>query len=145
MGNLSQQKRLRMLEFLNKIKEDYKDDDKILASLGEIENEINSKKYGLIWEKHEEQVDAMMRNHIPVFTEVNEKEINATSENSFNFLLEGDNLHSLKLLEKTHLGRIDVIYIDPPYNTGNKDFIYNDNLIDNNDNFFHSKWLSLND
>ena len=53
MGNLSQQKRLRMLEFLNKIKEDYKDDDKILASLGEIENEINSKKYGLIWEKHE--------------------------------------------------------------------------------------------
>jgi DNA (cytosine-5-)-methyltransferase len=143
MGNLSQQKRLRMLEFLNKIKEDYKDDDKILASLGEIENEINSKKYGLIWEKHEEQVDAMMRNHIPVFTEVNEKEINATSENSFNFLLEGDNLHSLKLLEKTHLGRIDVIYIDPPYNTGNKDFIYNDNLIDNNDNFFHSKWLSF--
>ena len=90
MGNLSQQKRLRMLEFLNKIKEDYKDDDKILASLGEIENEINSKKYGLIWEKHEEQVDAMMRNHIPVFTEVNEKEINATSENSFNFLFRKD-------------------------------------------------------
>lgn len=61
----------------------------------------------------------------------------------YNFLLEGDNLHSLKLLEKTHKGKIDVIYIDPPYNTGNKDFIYNDSFVDKTDGYSHSKWLSF--
>lgn len=53
-----------------------------------------------------------MPNNIPVFTEVKEREIKATEENSYNFLLEGDSLHSLKLLEKTHAGKIDVIYIE---------------------------------
>ena len=112
MANLSQQKRERMLAFLNKVKEAHKDDDETLIALGEIENELNSKKYGLVWEKHEEEVDRMMQDNIPVFTEVKEREIKATDENSYNFLLEGDNLHSLKLLEKTHAGKIDVIYIE---------------------------------
>ena len=112
IANLSQQKRERMLAFLNKVKEEHKDDDETLIALDEIENELNSKKYGLVWEKHEEQVDVMMQDNIPVFTEVKEREIKATDENSYNFLLEGDNLHSLKLLEKTHAGRIEVIYID---------------------------------
>ena len=62
---------------------------------------------------------------------------------SFNYLIEGDNLHSLKILEKTHRGKIDVIYIDPPYNTGNRDFIYDDNYVDKNDGYRHSKWLSF--
>ena len=61
----------------------------------------------------------------------------------FNFLIEGDNLHSLKLLEKTHRNKIDLIYIDPPYNTGNKDFLYDDSYIDKNDGYSHSKWLSF--
>lgn len=56
---------------------------------------------------------------------------------------EGDNLHSLKLLEKTHKGKVDVIYIDPPYNTGNKDFIYNDEFVGREDSFRHSTWLSF--
>lgn len=63
------------------------------------------------------------------------------------FLIEGDNLHSLKLLEKTHRNAVDIIYIDPPYNTGNKEdkdfFRYNDEFIDKNDGFRHSKWLSF--
>lgn len=144
MANLSQQKRERMLAFLNKVKEEHKDDDETLIALDEIENELNSKKYGLVWEKHEEEVDRMMQDNIPVFTEVKEREIKATDENSYNFLLEGDNLHSLKLLEKTHAGKIDVIYIDPPYNTGGKnDFIYDDCRIDNADSFRHSKWCSF--
>lgn len=143
MANLSQQKRERMLAFLNKVKEEHKDDDETLIALDEIENELNSKKYGLVWEKHEEEVDRMMQDNIPVFTEVKEREIKATDENSYNFLLEGDNLHSLKLLEKTHAGKIDVIYIDPPYNTGSKDFTYNDVLVDENDGYRHSKWLSF--
>lgn len=112
MANRSQEKRQRMLALLNTIKEAYKDDDEMLLALGEIENELNSKKYGLVWEKHEEEVDRMMQDNIPVFTEVKEREIKATDENAYNFLLEGDNLHSLKLLEKTHAGKIDVIYID---------------------------------
>ncbi|ACS96951.1 modification methylase (Adenine-specificmethyltransferase) [Aggregatibacter aphrophilus NJ8700] len=61
----------------------------------------------------------------------------------FNFLIEGDNLHSLKLLEKTHRNKIDLIYIDPPYNRGKSDFIYDDHYIDNNDGYKHSKWLSF--
>lgn len=144
MANLSQQKRERMLAFLNKVKEEHKDDDETLIALDEIENELNSKKYGLVWEKHEEEVDRMMQDNIPVFNEVKEREIKATDENAYNFLLEGDNLHSLKLLEKTHAGKIDVIYIDPPYNTGGKnDFIYDDCRIDNADSFRHSKWCSF--
>ena len=143
MANLSQQKRERMLALLQKIKEEHTDDDDMLVALGEIENELNSKKYGLVWEKHEEQVDRMMQDNIPVFTEVKEREIKATDENSYNFLLEGDNLHSLKLLEKTHAGKIDVIYIDPPYNRGKNDFRYNDDYIVKEDGYKHSKWLSF--
>ena len=60
-----------------------------------------------------------------------------------NFLIEGDNLAALKLLEKTHQGKIDLIYIDPPYNTGNKDFIYNDQYIGREDAFRHSTWISF--
>lgn len=141
--NLSQQKRKRMLEFLSQIREEHKDDDATLIAINEIENELNSKKYGLVWEEHEEAVDVQMRTHIPVFTEDESMEIAARPEAGYNFLLEGDNLHSLYLLEKTHKGKIDVIYIDPPYNTGNKDFIYNDEFVGKDDSFRHSRWLSF--
>lgn len=142
MANLSQIKRQKMFEFLNKIKDEHKDDDETLIAIGEIENELNSKKYGLVWEKHEEQVDVMMQENIPVFTEVKEKEIKEADDMGYNFLLEGDNLHSLKLLEKTHKGKIDVIYIDPPYNTSNS-LTYDDKRISKSDSYLHSKWLSF--
>lgn len=144
MANLSQQKRDRMLEFLEQIKANHVGDDKALIAINEIETELLAKKYGLVWEKHEEQVDIDMRENVLVFKEVADKEIHSDLENNtYNFLLEGDNLHSLKLLEKTHRGKIDVIYIDPPYNTGNKDFVYADEFVDNKDEFKHSKWLSF--
>lgn len=136
-------KRERMLAFLDRIREEHKEDDKILTALGEIENELTSKKYGLVWEKHEESVDVKMQDNIPVFTEVTDKEIYADVSGNYNFLLEGDNLHSLRLLEKTHRGKIDVIYIDPPYNTKNKDFIYDDAFVDGTDGYRHSKWISF--
>ena len=145
MPNLSQLKRERMMAFLQKIKDEHRDDDDMLIALGEIESELTSKKYGLVWEQHEEAVDVMMRDNIPVFTEVPEREITAAPSQDYNFILEGDNLHSLRLLEKTHKGKIDLIYIDPPYNTGNKDFIYDDAIIDKTDLFSHSKWLSFMD
>ena len=145
MPNLSQIKRERMLAFLQKIKDEHRDDDDMLIALGEIESELTSKKYGLVWEQHEEAVDVMMRDHIPVFIEVSGREITAAPDQGYNFILEGDNLHSLRLLEKTHKGKIDLIYIDPPYNTGSKDFIYDDAIVDKTDLFSHSKWLSFMD
>lgn len=143
MANLSQQKRQRMLVFLQTIREEHKDDDDVLIALGEIESELNAKKYGLVWEQHEEAVDVQMQDNIPVFTEYMDKEISSAAGGVYNFLLEGDNLHSLRLLEKTHAGRIDVIYIDPPYNTGNLDFVYDDKLVGNTDGYRHSKWISF--
>jgi len=60
-------------------------------------------------------------------------------------LIEGDNLHALTALTFTHEGKIDVMYFDPPYNTGNKDFKYNDSFVDREDSYRHSKWLSFMD
>ena len=142
MPNLSQMKRERMMAFLQKIKDEHRDDDEMLIALGEIESELNAKKYGLVWEQHEEAVDVMMQDNIPVFTEVAEKEIAEAPGEGFDFILEGDNLHSLRLLEKTHKGKIDMIYIDPPYNLGG-DFVYNDDYVGKEDGFRHSKWLSF--
>lgn len=142
-SNISKQKREKMMRFFSKLKEEHKDDDAMLIVLGEIETELNAKKYGLVWEEHEEAVDVMMKDNIPVFTECADKEIHASDSEDYNFLLEGDNLHSLHLLEKTHYEKIDLIYIDPPYNTCEKDFIYDDNYVDTNDTFRHSKWLSF--
>lgn len=141
--NLSQIKRQRMLDFLETIREQHKNDNKTLIAINEIENELTNKKYGLVWEEHSEKVDEMLVNNIPVFTEDKSKGIISDPTLPYNFLIEGDNLHSLKLLEKTHKGNIDVIYIDPPYNLGNGDFIYDDKRVDKDDNYKHSKWLSF--
>ncbi|QDJ13673.1 site-specific DNA-methyltransferase [Mergibacter septicus] len=142
MANLSKIKRDELLAFIDKLKEKNKDDESI-RSLNEIANTLTEKKYGLVWEKHTEKVDEMLEHNIPVFEEVEERKIKVDDSNEYNFLLEGDNLHSLKLLEKTHKGKIDVIYIDPPYNTKNKEFIYNDTMIGEEDAYRHSKWLSF--
>lgn len=147
--NLSQQKRERMIGFLKQLEMQMKEDqEKVndndsLIAINEIKNELISRKYGLMWEQHEERVDVLLKDHIPVFTEVKDKEILADEGGPCNFLLEGDNLHSLKLLEKTLAGGIDLIYIDPPYNTGNEDFIYDDRYVVEEDGYRHSKWLSF--
>lgn len=88
----------------------------------------------------------MLDSHTPVLTE--DKDLFIYNGGQMNFLIEGDNLASLKLLEKTHKGKIDLIYIDPPYNTGKDSeegggFIYDDRFVDANDTFIHSKWLSF--
>ena len=112
-----------------------------MGYLNELTTQINGQKYGLVFEEHRENIDEMLENNLPVLTE--EKELFVGNNGQMNFLLEGDNLASLHLLEKTHKGKIDVIYIDPPYNTGNRDFIYDDDFVDTNDSFRHSKWLSF--
>ena len=115
----------------------------LLSYLSELEKDVNGKKYGLVFEEHREEIDEVLDTHTPVLTE--EADLFIDHGGQMNFLLEGDNLAALKLLEKTHRGKIDLIYIDPPYNTGNKDFIYDDAFVDKNDSFSHSKWLSFMD
>ena len=141
MSNLSEISRQRMLHFLEKIKENI--DDEGIKVINEVETFINDKRYGLIWEEHEEAVDVQIAKKVPVFTEVEDKKIINDDSKKMNFLLEGDNLHSLYLLEKTHKGKIDLIAIDPPYNRGKDDFRYDDAIVDSEDGFRHSKWLSF--
>ena len=105
---------------------------------------VKTKKYGLVWEEHPEAVEERLRTHLPVLDEVKERYIPGSSPDSPNhIIIEGDNLEALTALSYTHEGRIDVIYIDPPYNTGNKDFKYNDSFVDSEDAYRHSKWLSF--
>jgi adenine-specific DNA-methyltransferase len=115
-----------------------------IKELEEVVTKLKSrKKYGLVWEDKPEDVVLECEKKIPVLKEIKNRKI-VTSENSpTNLLIEGDNYHALSVLNYTHKGKIDVIYIDPPYNTGNKDFIYNDDYVDKEDSFRHSKWLSF--
>lgn len=103
-----------------------------------------NKTYGLVWEDKPEDVEERLRNELPILTEVPERAIISEDKDAPNhILIEGDNLEALATLAYTHEGKIDVIYIDPPYNTGNKDFIYNDSYVDKEDSYRHSKWLSF--
>ena len=101
------------------------------------------KKYGLVWEDKPEEVVEMCKKKLPVLKEVKNKEIITDKNKPVNLLIEGDNYHALSVLNYTHAKKIDVIYIDPPYNTGNKDFIFNDHYVDKEDFYRHSKWLSF--
>lgn len=104
------------------------------------------KKYGLVWEDKPEDVEEQLRRELPVFKELKDKAIISDNPEAPNhILIEGDNLHALTALTYTHKGKVDVIYIDPPYNTGNNDFIYNDRYVDSEDSYRHSKWLSFMD
>lgn len=140
--NLSKIKREKMLNTIKEIKKNITDEN-TLDNLSLIENELTKKKYGLIWEEHEERVDKELETQIPTFEDIPNRELKANPNQQYNFLLEGDNLHSLYLLEKTHKNSIDFIYIDPPYNTENREFIYNDSRIGSDDSYRHSKWLSF--
>ena len=121
----------------------------LLAYLSDLEKDVGAKKYGLVFEEHREEIDEVLATHTPVLTE--DGSLFIDNGGQMNFLIEDDNLASLQLLEKTHKGKIDLIYIDPPYNTGKKNdeqgggFIYDDNFVDENDLFIHSKWLSFMD
>lgn len=144
--NVSKQKRDRLVEKINKIKTyiaSAKQDEntaQLLTYIADIEKDIKGKKYGLVFEEHREAIDEILEENTPVLTE--EKDLFIDNGGQMNFLIEGDNLAALQLLEKTHKGKIDVIYIDPPYNTGAKDWKYNNEFVDDSDSFRHSKWIS---
>ena len=103
-----------------------------------------NKTYGLVWEDKPEVVEERLRDELPILTEVPERTIISEDKDAPNhILIEGDNLEALATLAYTHEGKIDIIYIDPPYNTGNNDFIYNDSYVDKEDSYRHSIWLSF--
>lgn len=116
--------------------------EELLRVIDKIESR---KKYGLIWdeERTKEQFEKESQDSLPVLKEIKSKEIDSDPSAPVNILIEGDNYHALSVLNCTHQNRVDVIYIDPPYNTGNKDFKYNDNYIDREDGYRHSKWLTF--
>jgi adenine-specific DNA-methyltransferase len=122
---------------------------------------IKSTTYGLVWHRDlpEAKIDILVNpdartpnemfpnemagKPFPVLKEVKGKAIESDKSKFVNLLIEGDNYHSLVVLNFTHHEAIDLIYIDPPYNTGNNDFIYNDRYVDREDSFRHSKWLTF--
>ena len=103
------------------------------------------KKYGLVWdeERTKEKFEAEAEGKLPVLKEIKSKEINTDPGKPTHILIEGDNYHALSVLNYTQEKSIDVIYIDPPYNTGAKDWKYNNDYVDINDSYRHSKWLSM--
>jgi len=126
---------------------------------------IKETKYGLVWHRDlpEEKIDILINpdartpnemfpnemsgKPFPVLREAKGKEIKTDKTKPVNLIIEGDNYHSLAVLNFTHQEVIDLIYIDPPYNTGNDDFIYNDKMksdyVKSDDPFRHSKWISF--
>jgi len=145
--NLTKKKREILIDKVNQIKNQikkYDSDDNgraLLSYIGDIEKEILGKKFGLVFEEHYENIDEILESNTTVLTE--EKNMFINNGNNINFLIEGDNLATLKILLKTHREKIDMIYIDPPYNTGNEDFIYDDVFVELDDEYKHSKWLSF--
>lgn len=146
-GNISKEKRDDLLAKISAIRgyiaaaPQDENTGNLLTYLSDLEKDVNGKKYGLVFEEHREAIDEVLEDYTPVLTE--EPELLIEKDGEMNFLLEGDNLAALRLLEKTHRGRIDLIYIDPPYNTGNKDFTYDDSIVASDDGYRHSKWISF--
>lgn len=108
----------------------------------ELQTLRKSKKYGLVWEEKQEIFDKETQNKLPVLEEISKNHL-IESDSESHILIEWDNYHTLSVLSYTHAGKIDVIYIDPPYNTGNKSWRYNNNYVEKDDTFRHSKWLSF--
>jgi len=126
-----------------------KKDRELLEEIEKLKRKIkilkSRKKYGLVWEeeKEPEQIVLDCQYKIPILKEVGTKKIITDKKKPMNILIEGDNYHALQVLNYTHKGKIDVIYIDPPYNTGARDWKYNNNYVEADDVYRHSKWLSF--
>lgn len=105
---------------------------------------LTRQKLGLYWERdaieHDRALNAdiVLPRLVPEWSHAPE---DCTEHR--NLIIEGDNFDSLRLLRSTHAGRVRVIYIDPPYNTGNKDWVYNDKFVGANDRWRHSQWLEF--
>jgi len=113
--------------------------------VAEINKLTKRKRYGLVWEEEltREKFEVDAEGKLPVILEDKKKEIKVDDDKPNNIFIEGDNYHALSVLNYTHSKSIDVIYIDPPFNTGARDWKYNNNYVDINDSYRHSKWISM--
>ena len=111
--------------------------------ISELDKLNKRKKYGLVWQEKKEDVVFKCKEELPVLNMEPSREIIKAPGNPNNLIIEGDNYHAISVLNYTHSGSIDVIYIDPPFNTGARDWKYNNDFVDINDSYRHSKWLSM--
>lgn len=117
-------------------------DDLSKAQLIELlEKRDRTKKLGLVWERDELEADAAVDENFIVCQVV--RELCDKPAPWRNLVIEGDNFDALRWLRMTHSGKVKCIYIDPPYNTGNKDWVYNDRYMDAENRFRQSTWLEF--
>jgi adenine-specific DNA-methyltransferase len=99
------------------------------------------KKFGLVWERETIEHDRALNDDFVVFDAM--PELDAGTGPHENLIIEGDNFDALRALRVAYAGKVKCIYIDPPYNTGNRDFVYNDRFVDKDHNWRHSMWLEF--
>lgn len=114
--------------------------DKLLHEYKEL---LKRKKFGIVWEDKVEEVAEECKTSLPVLKDEKAKSFSTNKDEINHIFIEGDNYHALSVLNYTHKKKVDVIFIDPPYNTGSSRWIYNNNYVDKEDRFRHSKWLSF--
>jgi len=114
--------------------------DKLLHEYKEL---LKRKKFGIVWEDRQEDAIEQNKSSLPILKNISDKTI-STGENEIDHIfIEGENYHALSVLNYTHKKNVDVIYIDPPYNTGSKSWKYNNHYVEKDDRYRHSKWLSF--
>lgn len=121
-------------------------DNNLQKKVAELEAQIRKLKksnLGLVFEDKQEDVVEQSKSKVPVLKEVVKNRIDLSDEYPNNLMIEGDNYLALSVLNYTHKKNIDLIYIDPPYNTGAKNWKYNNDYVDKDDEYRHSKWLSF--
>ena len=121
--------------------------DELIVHIHELEKQLKSNKYGLYWDKsiEPEHVITKCKTNIPILIKEDDFCITTDTHADTHILIEGDNFHALTTLNMMcgNEGFVDVIYIDPPYNRGEEDFIYNDKYVNEDDGYRHSKWISF--
>jgi adenine-specific DNA-methyltransferase len=106
--------------------------------------QMTKQKLGLVWERNAIDDDRALNNDVVLPSLRRDLSCNEKNGEAFrNLVIEGDNYDSLRLLKSTHANKIRVIYIDPPYNTGNRDWLYNDRYVNENNRWRHSQWLEF--
>ncbi len=98
-------------------------------------------RFGLVWERKEIEHEKAVNDDFVTLDF--DPALSCGDAPYRNLIIEGDNFDALRYLRMTHAGKINCIYIDPPYNTGSRDFIYNDRFVDKEDSYRHSKWLEF--
>jgi len=114
-----------------------------LIQLLQARDRRDATRFGLVWEANEIERDRALNQDFVALDLDPELSCPARAEAWKNLIIEGDYFDALRYLKMTFAGRVKCIYIDPPYNTGNKDFVYNDRFVDKEDLWRHSKWCEF--